>query len=129
MDSGRPHAVPCHWILTVCHRTLTDASLCHRSLITAGQRLSAPRCAESLTCTYVQSLVNVQVRALRSSCRLLDLWGRWGQEGLTVETGVTVTLLSHSAHTPSFRATWCFPECGSPMTIVGYVTGSLPDTQ
>ncbi|MET7854087.1 hypothetical protein ABZT48_39235, partial [Streptomyces avermitilis] len=33
--------VLCHWILTVCHRTLTDASLCHRSLITAGQRLSA----------------------------------------------------------------------------------------
>jgi hypothetical protein len=52
-----------------------------------------------------------------------------GQEGLTAETGVTVTLLSHSAHTPSFRATWCLPECGSPMTIVGYVTGSLPDTQ
>ncbi len=45
--------------------------------------------------------------------------GTRGQEGLTAETGVTVTLLSHSAHTPSFRATWCFPECGNPMTIVG----------
>ncbi len=67
--------------------------------------------------------------ALCSSCRPLDSWGRWGQEGLTAETGVAVTLLSHSAHHPSFRATWCFPERGSPMTIVGYATGSLPDTQ
>ncbi len=53
----------------------------------------------------------------------------WGQEGLTAETGVAVTLLSHSAHHPSFRATWCFPERGSPMTIVGNADGFLPDTQ
>jgi hypothetical protein len=86
------------------------------------------RYGKSLTCTYVQFLINVQVRALRSSCRLLVLRGR-GQEGLTADTGVTVTLLSHSAHHPSFRATWCFPECGSPMTIVGYAAGVLPDTQ
>ncbi len=39
---SQDRSVPCRWILTVCHRTLTDASWCHRSLITAGQRLSAP---------------------------------------------------------------------------------------
>ncbi|WP_189710695.1 hypothetical protein [Streptomyces anandii] len=35
--------VPCRWILTVRHRILMDVSLCHRSLITAGQRLSASK--------------------------------------------------------------------------------------
>ncbi|MEU9781456.1 hypothetical protein AB0H92_10865 [Streptomyces phaeochromogenes] len=40
-DGAAPELlVPCHWILTVYHRTLTDASLCHRSLITSGQRLA-----------------------------------------------------------------------------------------
>ncbi|WP_306972177.1 hypothetical protein [Streptomyces canus] len=38
VDTEARTAVLCHRILSACHRTLTDASLCHRSLITPGQR-------------------------------------------------------------------------------------------
>ncbi len=87
------------------------------------------RCTESLTGTYAQYFARVQVSVCDRGAGSSALWGRWGQEGLTFETGVAVTLLSHRAHHPSFRATWCFPERGSPMTIVGYAFGVLPDTQ
>lgn len=52
-----------------------------------------------------------------------------GQEGFDAVTAVTVTLLSHSASTPSSRASWVAPLPGRPTTRVGYETGAAPDTQ
>lgn len=44
---------------------------------------------------------------------------RAGQEGFAAETAVAVTVLSHSANSPSESATWCAPAPGSPTTSVG----------
>lgn len=52
-----------------------------------------------------------------------------GQDGLAAEKALTVTLLSHSAKTPSVMAIWCEPAPGTPITSVGKLAGVAPETQ